>query len=172
MESAKRVQQEVQEKMARAYAALREAFIRAGTLELSADAAGPRPEHSAEVETRSLMGIYLARVSGEHPDPGPVVSLLAGTPALDEVTAFFRGVLESMDRLAEIENAVFRLAREVRKTQRRVNALEKIFIPAYEQTLGYIVGVLEEREREEFVVMRMVKERVEEKRWSPQRASA
>ena len=72
--------------------------------------------------------------------------------------------MESIDRLAEIENAVFRLAREVRKTQRRVNALEKMFIPAYVETLRFITDALEERERDEFIVMRKVKERLEKRR--------
>jgi V/A-type H+-transporting ATPase subunit D len=72
--------------------------------------------------------------------------------------------MESIDRLAEIQNAVFRLAREVRKTQRRVNALEKIFIPAYVETLRFITDALEERERDEFIVMRKVKERLAKRR--------
>jgi len=69
-----------------------------------------------------------------------------------------------LTKLAEIENAVFRLAREVRKPQRRVNALEKIFIPSYVETLRFISDALEERERDEFIVMRKVKERLEKKR--------
>jgi V/A-type H+-transporting ATPase subunit D len=164
VESAKRSQQEVQERMARAFQAMREALIRLGTFRLSADAAAPRPAPSVEVESRSLMGIHLPHVSGEHPVPAPAVSLLAGSSALDEATRRFQEALEGIDRLAEIENAVVRLAREVRKTQRRVNALEKVFLPSYEETINYISGVLEERERDEFVIMRRVKERVEERR--------
>ena len=61
---------------------------------------------------------------------------------------------------AELENAVLRLARELRKTQRRCNALSKIFIPDYRKTLGYIVGALEERERESFIILRMIRDRL------------
>lgn len=163
-ESAKRVQQDVQEKMTKAFAALREALIRAGTHRLTQDAAAPSPDHAVQVESRSLMGLYLPEVSSEHPEARPVVSLLAGTPASDEVGRSFRDALETIDRLAEVENSVFRLAREVRKTQRRVNALEKVFIPAYEDTLAFITSVLEERERDEFVIMRIIKERLQERR--------
>ena len=73
----------------------------------------------------------------------------------------FCDALDSIAALAETENAVFRLAREVRRTQRRVNALEKLFIPDYTETLQYITETLEEREREGFVIMKMVKARRE-----------
>jgi V/A-type H+/Na+-transporting ATPase subunit D len=167
VESARRIQQEVNDKMAKAYAALNEAFIRAGTLGLAVNATAPRAPHEAEINTRSLMGINLARLTPEHERKGPAVSLLAGTTALDEAAAAFTAALESVDRLAEIENAVFRLAREVRKTQRRVNALEKIFIPAYQETVKFIAAALEERERDAFVIMKMVKERLVKSRAQP-----
>jgi len=69
----------------------------------------------------------------------------------------FTKALDTIARLAEIENAVLRLAAEVRRTQRRVNALDKIFIPDYKETVAYIEDVLEEREREQFVIMKMAK---------------
>ena len=72
VESAKRIQQEVQERMAAAFTALRNALIRVGALKMSLDATAARPDHWAEVENRPLMGIYLPRVSAEHPEPGPV----------------------------------------------------------------------------------------------------
>ncbi len=62
--------------------------------------------------------------------------------------------------LAELENAVIRLARELRKTQRRCNALTKIFIPNYRDTVSYIVSSLEERERESFGILKMIKDRL------------
>ena len=165
-EVARQIEAEVREKMDAAFKALRQALIRMGTFKLSLDAAAPRPAPSAEVESRSLMGILLPRVSAEHPALAPAVGLLAGSASLDEVGKRFSEELDSIDRLAEIDNAVFRLAREVRKTQRRVNALEKVFLPSYTQTLAYITSVLEERERDEFVIMRMVKEHIEEARMS------
>jgi V/A-type H+-transporting ATPase subunit D len=52
---------------------------------------------------------------------------------------------------------VWRLAGELRKTQRRVNALQHIFIPAYEETVIFIVSSLEEREREETFRLKWLK---------------
>ena len=52
-----------------------------------------------------------------------------------------------------------RLAREVRRTIRKVNALEKIAIPELEETVTIIQERLEENERDMFVLMKMVKSR-------------
>jgi len=164
VEAAKRVQQDVQEKMKVAFEALREAEIRSGTWQIAGDAVAPPTEHSADVATRSLMGIYLPTVTASHPALRPRGSIMSGSPTEDAAAAAFNDALAAIDRLAEVENTVFRLAREVRKTLRRVNALEKIFIPSYEDTLRFIIGVLEERERDEFIIMRMVRERLDRQR--------
>ena len=55
---------------------------------------------------------------------------------------------------------VYRLAAEIHKTQRRVNALENIFIPEYEESVRYISTALEESEREEFFRRKMVKKKL------------
>ena len=92
--------------------------------------------------------------------PG-ILLLGSGSALSDEVMVQFTNALDAIAHLAEVENAVFRLASEVRRTQRRVNALSKIFIPDYEETIDYIEDVLEERERESFVIMKMAKARLE-----------
>ena len=63
-----------------------------------------------------------------------------------------------------VENAVLRLANEVKKTIRKVNALDKIAIPDLKQTVHYIQSRLEENERDMFVLMKMVKQNLEKKR--------
>jgi V/A-type H+-transporting ATPase subunit D len=55
---------------------------------------------------------------------------------------------------------VWRLAGELRKTQRRVNALQHIFIPAYEATVAFIISSLEEREREETFRLKWLKNKL------------
>jgi V/A-type H+-transporting ATPase subunit D len=72
----------------------------------------------------------------------------------------FAALLPLIAALAELENTVMRLAGELRKTQRRCNALSKIFIPDYRETINYILGSLEERERESFVILKMIRERM------------
>jgi V/A-type H+-transporting ATPase subunit D len=86
---------------------------------------------------------------------------VVGTSAHTDITMQrFTEILHLVGVLAELENAVLRLARELKRTQRRTNALSKIFIPNYTETCSYIVASLEDRERESFVILRMIKDRL------------
>ena len=61
--------------------------------------------------------------------------------------------------LAEVENSVYRLANTIRKTQKRANALRNISIPRFESTIKVISEALEEKEREEFTRLKVIKRR-------------
>jgi V/A-type H+-transporting ATPase subunit D len=76
---------------------------------------------------------------------------------LDEASTAFRDVLLRISQLAMLTATVWRLANELRKTQRRVNALQHIFIPQYQDTIAFIVSSLEEREREEVFRLKWLK---------------
>ncbi|MEM4007348.1 MAG: V-type ATP synthase subunit D, partial [Nitrososphaerota archaeon] len=65
---------------------------------------------------------------------------------------------------AEIENTIFRLAEELKKTQRLLNALEYVVIPRYEQAIKFISMTIEEREREEFVKLKHIKRSLEKRK--------
>ena len=65
--------------------------------------------------------------------------------------------------LAAIENSVYRLANEIKKTQRRANALSNIIIPQFEETIKMITEALEEKEREEFSRLKVIKKTKDEK---------
>ena len=160
VENARRAQDVVDEKMAKAYDALEKAQLAAGSAELAAEATAVNVERHLNISLRSLMGIDLPSVEYEAEAPG-VQFGFGGSSHSDTVMQLFCDAIESIAQLAEIENAVFRLAREVRRTQRRVNALGKTFIPDYTDTLRYITATLEEREREGFVIMKMIKARRE-----------
>ena len=51
----------------------------------------------------------------------------------------------------------YRLATAIKKAQRRANALQNILIPRYENMVKYIVDSLEEKEREEFSRLKVIK---------------
>lgn len=161
IEAAKRAQADADEKMAAAHEALETAVIRSGSWAMRNEAIASKLDYTVEVTTHSLMGITLPKIEYQSAPLKPQFSLGAGSVSNDAVITTFYDALDAIARLAEVENAVFRLAREVKKTQRRVNALEKVFIPTYNETLKYITATLEEREREGFVIMKMVKERRE-----------
>ena len=66
--------------------------------------------------------------------------------------------------LSEIENSVFRLSEGIRTTQKRANALKNIIIPRMTEQIKFITAALEEKEREEFTRLKVIKNQLEEKR--------
>ena len=77
----------------------------------------------------------------------------------DAVINRFFELLSLLTQMASIRTIVWRLAEEVRKTQRRVNALDKMIIPQTQETKVYIESVLEERERDNTFVLKALKKR-------------
>jgi V/A-type H+-transporting ATPase subunit D len=77
----------------------------------------------------------------------------------DETVLEFFALLKILTELAAVRTIAWRLAREVRKTQRRVNALEKMVIPAARETRRYIEAALEERDRDSFFTSKLLKKK-------------
>ena len=87
-----------------------------------------------------------------------------GTDAnTDDTVSKFFDLLSILTQMASIRTIVWRLADEVKKTQRRVNALDKMIIPQTTETKTYIESVLEERERENVFVLKALKKKNESK---------
>ena len=66
---------------------------------------------------------------------------------LDAAVKSLSDVFPKLIRLAEIEKSCPLMAAEIEKTRRRVNALEHVMIPRYEETIRYITMKLDENER-------------------------
>ena len=60
-------------------------------------------------------------------------------------------------KLSMVENAAYRLASNIKKTQKRANALQNITIPMYSDLVYTITNALEEKEREEFTRLKVIK---------------
>jgi V/A-type H+-transporting ATPase subunit D len=75
----------------------------------------------------------------------------------DETVLEFFQLLRICTELAAVRTVAWRLARELRKTQRRVNALEKMVIPSARETKAYIEAALEERDRDSFFTSKLLK---------------
>ncbi len=157
VEAARRIKDEIDQTMAAAYEALRRAAVRTGLTGLARQSCGIEMEHRLRVRTRSVMGVRVPDISCSAAPFALQFGLSDGRSQTDQVMRRFLDALELVAELAEVENAVFRLAREVRRTQRRVNALEKVYIPQYKGALKRIEEALAERQREEFIVLRKVK---------------
>ena len=81
----------------------------------------------------------------------------------DDVISKFFKLLSVLTQMASIRTIVWRLAEEVKKTQRRVNALDKMVIPQTLETKIYIENSLEEKERENVFVLKALKKKNERK---------
>jgi V/A-type H+-transporting ATPase subunit D len=158
---AKTIQEEVETALVTAFEAVREAALTVGSEAMRRESTAVRGEHRVRVTSRPVMGIALPTVVLEMAPLLPAFAPGEGSARADRVLLAFRKVLALIGQLAEVETAVFRVARELRKTQRRVNALDKIFIPTYRQTVTFITAALEERDREGFITMKMLKARAE-----------
>ncbi len=117
--------------------------------------------YNFKMENKSLViaGMTFDTVEVELPKQQLFSSFLGSYPDSDFVMKEFFKLLSLLTQLASIRTIAWRLAREVKKTQRRVNALDKMVIPQDQETVKYIEGVLEERERENVFVLKSLKNR-------------
>ena len=152
------VQSEIDKVFSEAYASLIEANLSSGVIQSIAEAVPE--EKGVRVRTKSVMGVEVPIVTLEDRREGAVPYGLSETDsALDIAYSKFAQVKDLCVKLAEIENSVYRLAIAIKKTQRRANSLKNIVIPRQEATVKFIVNTLEEKEREEFSRMKIIKNR-------------
>lgn len=142
-----------------AYAALREALLRSGSEALDRATLAIGSRHEVKLADQRLMGLHLPHVTLQTEPFRPWFGVGGTSAAVDVAMRRFVDLLPLLAELAELQNSVLRLARDLRKTQRRCNALSKIFIPDYRETCTYIAASLEEREREAFVILKMIRDR-------------
>jgi V/A-type H+-transporting ATPase subunit D len=106
-----------------------------------------------------LAGMTFSTVSVELPRRKLAWSYLNSFADCDKVMIDFFELLRLLTEMASIRTIVWRLAKEAKKTQRRVNALDKQVIPQTRETKTYIESILEERERESIFVLKALKSR-------------
>jgi V/A-type H+-transporting ATPase subunit D len=157
-------QSRMEEALEKAYATLQEAVLRMGKIRVRQITAAVNIDVDIRLSTRRVMGVTLPVVDTDFTENAPYFSPSGTSFRVDSSLELFKGVLQLMGKMAELKISVLRLANEVRKTIRKVNALEKIAIPELEETVSYIENRLEENERDMFVLMKMVKKRLDEKK--------
>jgi V/A-type H+-transporting ATPase subunit D len=151
------LQKEVWKILETAYRALEKAQLTLGSDNVEWAALAANKTVDVHLKLRGIMGVAIPVIEARG-EPEKMLYSLSGTnAALDEASAAFREVLIKTPQLSMLVTTVWRLAGELRKTQRRVNALQHIFIPAYEETVTFIVSSLEEREREETFRLKWLK---------------
>jgi len=159
MKEAKELQDGIHSIFSEAYFSLQMANITMGIDNVEKIALHIPEEERFIVRLRSIMGIDIPEVDRIESDVSPVYSMggitIASSSVLDNAYVNARRLVPMIARLAEIETSVYRLAIQVRKTLRRVNALEKVFIPRSEKQIKLIAATLDENEREDLTRIKL-----------------
>ena len=155
VEQAEQLRGSIEDTYKSAYSALQLANISLGLVTPYAECVPI--ENGLTLSTRSVMGVDLPTVTLEPQELDINYGFLNTTAALDEAYVAFDKVKKASVQLAETENSIYRLSVAIRKTQRRANALKNIIIPNGEATVKYISDSLEEKEREEFSRLKVIK---------------
>jgi len=156
---AQELERGVADLLRRAFAALREATLDSGSENLERAALGVQEEAGLDFSGQHLMGLRIPKITARLASAGAPFGVGGTSASTDVARLRFVELLPRLAELAELQNAMMCLARELRKTQRRCNALSKIFIPGYRETIGYIAGTLEERERESLAILKLIRDR-------------
>jgi V/A-type H+/Na+-transporting ATPase subunit D len=155
---------DTREALAKELAAARQSLMRALAVDgpEALASAGLASRRTIELQTtlRSIWGTkivemttdYVPRTSAERG-----FSAAGASARIDEAAERFEATLELLLRAAPLDRKLARLAEEIRKTSRRVNALEQRMLPSLEEQVHYIRGVLDQREREDVLRLKHLK---------------
>ena len=151
------LQKEVWALLESAYEAMEKARLVMGSDHVEWASLAVNKTVDVHLRLRGIMGVAIPQIEARG-EPAKLLYSPGDTAAvLDEASTSFREVLIKIPQLSMLTAAVWRLANELKKTQRRVNALQHIFIPNYQHQIEFIVSSLEEREREETFRLKWLK---------------
>ena len=156
IDEASAIQSEIDTTFTEAYQALQKANIEVGIARVQEISHAIPIDDSIRIKTRSIMGTEIPLVESNSTSP-PAYAFLSTRESLDIARSKFDQVKKLAIRLSMIENSAYRLASNIKKTQKRANALKNITIPTLTATTISITNALEEKEREEFTRLKVIK---------------
>jgi V/A-type H+/Na+-transporting ATPase subunit D len=154
-------QSQLYDQLKKAYEILDTATVIMGRNRLEELSLAVNIESDLKIFNRRLMGVNIPEVSLDIKENAPYYSLYDVSVYVDQAVAGFKEVLSLAAKLAEKEITLLRLAQELRKTIRKVNALEKIYLPYYHEAVKHISDRLDEESREAFSMLKLIKARKE-----------
>jgi V/A-type H+-transporting ATPase subunit D len=159
IERASIIQQQILLIFSQAYDALQNAALDIGMEFIDEISHSVTIENSIDIRFRSVMGIEVPEVYAmvKKKEVQMPYGIYRTNSSLDRAYIGFTKALELATNAAMIENAVYRLAYEAKRTQKRVSSLENIVIPSLEEGIKDIQTALEEIEREEFFKLKKLK---------------
>ncbi|MEM2017190.1 MAG: V-type ATP synthase subunit D [Nitrososphaerota archaeon] len=164
IERAEKARMELYTPLREAYNSVSRAYMSMGISSLDAIASTVPETTNLEVGLKTILGVKIPTINARFTEPPLTYGFKDTTAHLDDASKNFRKLIPKICEAAEIENTIFRLAEELKKTQRLLNALEHVVIPRYEEAIKFISMTLEEREREEFIKLKHVKRILERRK--------
>lgn len=154
------------EAMSRTLAAAVQALMRCLALDgreaVASVALAARRAVEVELEEKNIWGIRVSQATSDYharPAGGHRHSAIGASARIEDATERFEEALESLIKVAPLDRKMRRLAEEIRKTTRRVNALEQRLLPALQSEVEYIRAVLDQREREDIFRLKRLKKK-------------
>lgn len=157
IDEASNIQSDIDSTFTSAYKALQNVNIEMGIYNVAALSKTIPVEDSIDIKVRSIMGTEIPLVEYQPEERTAAYSFYGTTLSLDEACFQFHKVKELTIRLSMIETSAYRLANSIKKTQKRANALQNITIPRFKSLVTDITNALEEKEREEFTRLKVIK---------------
>ena len=160
VDKAKNINNVINDVITEAYKSLQKANITLGVKNVEDMSYSVPTDEHFDVLMKSVMGVDIPTVKYKGEKIRPTYGFYSTNSALDEARLKFIEVRYKVYELAEVENSIFKLAKEIEKTQKRTNALQHIQIPKYKEQVKYIQEVLEEKEREDFFRLKKLKKKL------------
>lgn len=160
VDKVKALERDIDKLIARAYPALKRMLMTVGGDRVEQMARAVRYDFKIKEKPVAIGGMNFSSIEVALPERQLFYSFLGTFSSCDEVMVEFFNLLRLLTDMASIRTIVWRLAGEVKKTQRRVNALDKMVIPQAAETKKYIESQLEERERDNTFVLKALKNKV------------
>jgi V/A-type H+/Na+-transporting ATPase subunit D len=148
-------------RIARGYESIRMAEMMEGPTRLESISMLLPDVRPVRVATKNVMGVRTPRVDRGDYAPVGAPELLDLPTSVNESIRHFQGIYQVVLDIAEKENALRRLLKEIEKTKRRASAIENVLIPRLQGTVRYIKFRFDELERDSFSMLKTVKRKME-----------
>ncbi len=154
----KKIEQEYKLQKDEAFKLLQNANVDLGINNISIIAYNIEIDNEIDIKYKTVMGVEIPEIAYNY-DSKPNINfgLLDTTISVDEAIIAFKKLKILLVNLTKLEIIIKRLNNAIEKVQKRSNSLKDIIIPNYEKDEKHIQEILEERDREEFTRMKMIK---------------
>jgi len=164
LDRVKGVREEANIKLEESMEALTEAQVIMGDLAVKKASLAVKESIGVDIDSRSVMGVTVPVLDIKMEEKSLIdrgYGFNDTSIQLDEAAKKFEESIKLVIELAEFEKTIYLLAEEIESTKRRVNALEHIMIPKFNNTIKYIDMRLQDLERENFVRLKMIQATIE-----------